>query len=116
MKTKTGIIIGILIVLLFHIGCNKEDNSNIYYAGNWVNEKNDTIYFYDSGRLLIYKNFNPYYTILYDYYMKQDSIFLFPAHSSNSDDWKGCPIQCEKNKFTLFQFNNIEKAVYKQLN
>lgn len=115
MKTKTGIIIGILIVLLFHIGCDKNADGGINYSGKWINEKNDTLNFTDSG-LLLYKNFNPYYMVIYAYYMEQDSIFLFPAHSSYSDDWKGYHIQCEKNKFTLFQFNNIEEAVYKQLN
>lgn len=115
MKTKIIAIAGILAALLFHVGCGEEDNSGINYAGNWVNEKKDTLYFSDSG-LLTYKNSNPYYMILYSYRIEQDSIFLYPNHSSNSNDWTGYPIQWGTNEFTLFNYNNVDKNVYKRLN
>lgn len=118
MKTKIILINGFLAVLFFCFGCDKEDNNSFNYIGNWVNEKNDTIFFYqnDPGEtdgLLIFKNFSPYYTILYSYSIKKDSIFLFPSHSSSLNNWKGYPIQCETNEFILFQYNNTEKSIYK---
>lgn len=116
MKTKIIAIAGILAALLFHVGCGEKDNSGINYAGNWVNEKKDTVYFYNDAKLLTYKSFNSNHTILYSYNIKQDSIFLYPSHSSNSNDWTGYPIQWGTNEFTLFNYNNVDKDVYKRLN
>jgi len=122
MKTKILVFIAFFVAFLFCIGCDKEDNNSIDRSGNWVNEKNDTIFFYkdeletyDNG-LLIFKKFDPHHTILYVYRIEPDSIFLFPSHSSNLNDWKGYPIQWGENEFILLQYNDTEKSIYKRLN
>lgn len=110
MKTKIIAIITLLIALLSFIGCEDDDLKG---SGVWKNERGDLFVFTESS-LLRYENANPYYMILYDFYIEHDSIFLYPMHSSNLNDWKGYPIQVERKEFTLFQFNDIEKAVYKR--
>lgn len=112
MKTKIIAIITILIALLSFVGC---DNEDLKGSGVWKNDRGD-LFVFIGDRLLRYENADPYYMILYDFYIEHDSIFLFPSHSSNLNDWKGYPIQVERKEFTLFQFNDIEKAVYKRFN
>jgi hypothetical protein len=76
-----------LIMVLITFSCQENSLREVHInlIGNWVSEQKDTLSFIDSS-LLVYKNFDPYYTSIYDYYIKEDSISLFPAQSSNLTD------------------------------
>ena len=101
-----------LTLILIAISCQKNEYDDL--IGNWVNEQKDTITFLDS-RFLEFKSYNPYFTTLYDYSIKEDSISLFPAHSSNLKDRECYFFSYSNEIIELFEFRNIEKAVYTRL-
>lgn len=95
------------------VGCGKDDD-NSSFSGNWVNERNDTISFMSEG-MFAYYNFSPRYMWTYSCKIEGDSISLFPGHSSNLNDRKKHIFQYEANEMILYQFNDMDKAIYKRL-
>lgn len=106
----------LLIFILLITSCNKNDtdDQSINLTGNWVSEQKDTLTFVGS-RMLIYKNYNPYFTVLYDYQQKNDSILLILAHSSNLNDRKSYYFKYYTEQLELYRFNNIERTTYQRL-
>ncbi len=117
MKKATTLIICLLFLfgLTIFTSCTKNSNENLIdLKGTWVNENKDTLKVLDSG-LIIYANYEPYYTQLYDYGLKGDSVMLFLAHSSNLQSRKGYFYKYANERIELYKFNNREKATFQRV-
>lgn len=95
---------------------------------SWVNEANDTIYFSGSpdgkpeqkGGVLYFKNmtFNPISQIPYRYYISPDTLYVYFKQYYESDTNNpliGYPVEWGEDEFTLYDYQGIQKATYKQL-
>ena len=125
---KNFIYSSLLAALLLSTGCGNDDGDgdslsekdldNIRYEGNWINERNDTISFIgdDDTRLFVYKNFDPYYTVLYIYRIPAlNSISLFPSHSSNLNDRKTYEAVLKDDEISIYGFNETAKMTFKKI-
>lgn len=95
---------------------------------SWVNEANDTIYFSGSpdgkpeqdGGTLYFKNmaFNPISQIPYRYCVSPDTLYVYFKQYYESDTNNpliGYPVEWGEDAFTLYDYQGIQKATYKQL-
>lgn len=106
----------LLIHLVLLITSCENDNTDYQPAnltGNWVSAQKDTLTFISSS-ILVYKNYDPYFTVIYDCQQKKDSISLMLGHSSNLNDRKSYFFKYTTKQIELFKFNNVERAIYKR--
>lgn len=106
----------LLIIILLITSC-ENDNTDYQPAnltGNWVSAQNDTLSFI-SSRILIYKNYDPYFMVPYDCQQKKDSLSMILAHSSDLNDRKSYYFKYTAKQIELYKFNNVERAIYKRV-
>ena len=103
MNIKT--ILLLFLLLIPFAGCDDDD---FPFSGKWTNERNDTLEF-DEGSLL-YKSDSHF--IMGPYYLQNDSIFIWPMHSSQLYDYTGYPIEIGDGTITLYNFADMEKITF----
>lgn len=86
--------------------CKKENNENDNpLSGLWISEYNDTLNV-SEAKLITYTNYESLEKHLFDYKIKNDSLFLFPMQSSNMSDWKGYSYELTGDNLLIRDFFN----------
>lgn len=109
MNTKAILLLPFFGLAL--AGCGEENEAGrIPYTGTWTNKQNETLTIEPGNSFLHFEA--PGTFILYDYYLKNDSIFLFPTHSSNLNDWEGYPFECNNQMIIIYGFRGEAKNIF----
>lgn len=108
MNIKT--ILLLFLLLIPFAGCDDDNEQFADYTGTWVNERNDTFTFDYSSGLVLFEDASG--SDLYTYFLKGDSITLFPGTSSNTNDWKTYLLECNEISFVIHGFQGIEDNMF----
>ncbi|MDR1543619.1 MAG: hypothetical protein LBS50_04255 [Prevotellaceae bacterium] len=110
---KTKIFILFCVVFTIFISCTKQRKTSL--LGNWINNQQDTLFFFSEQGLHYKPHILTISPHLYSYEVVGDSIALVFAESSNTNDIHKYFFKSNDSQIEIRNFQNIEFDIYKRL-